>query len=87
VNAAQRTERARTAARARWANVRDTRAATETLWSASPTGLRYWLARADPDGVLDPAQRQARAVELRSGYQRRLGQASALRRVQSVDKV
>jgi hypothetical protein len=69
-----RTVVARIAAAERWGRTADRRAATEP----ARQGLRAKFEReADPEGVLDPAERARRADALMTAHMLRLARASA----------
>jgi hypothetical protein len=69
-----RAANARIAASTRWANEPDRTAATAKARAAMES---KWEREADPDGVLDPAERAERAQEARRAFYVRIAHLSA----------
>jgi hypothetical protein len=72
----ERTLRARAAALTLHSKV-DSTAHLAPARAASPGQLAYWLAQVDPDGILDPAERERRADCARRAHMAKLALASS----------
>jgi hypothetical protein len=57
----QRKLRARIAGHASWKNTADRTERTRAGHEASPQSFAYWRREVDPDGVMDPDERDRRA--------------------------
>jgi hypothetical protein len=70
----ERTLRARAAAHASWANTSDRRARTEAARKAADDRFERQV---DPDGTLDPSERQRRSTSARRAHFARMAMLSA----------
>jgi hypothetical protein len=50
---------------------------TEAARAAGPGRLAYWRAKVDPDGVLDPDEREKRAQHAKKAHYARLSMLAA----------